>query len=52
VPADHAIAGAPVGPDTAARRVEDHYGVGVIEGAPSGIAGAGWRDPGRVHPAG
>jgi hypothetical protein len=40
-PSDHGLVTARVGLDAAARRVEDHHDVGVIEGAPSGIAGAG-----------
>jgi len=41
-----------VGLDAAARRVEDHYGVGVIGNAPSRTARAGRGDPGGGHPAG
>ena len=36
-PPDHGLVTARVGPDAAARRVEDHHGVGVIEGVPSGL---------------
>ena len=34
-PSDHGLVTARVGRDAAARRVEDHHGVGVIEGARS-----------------
>ena len=46
---DPALVGARVQLDATAGPVEDHNGIGGVEGAPSGVASAGEADPGRVH---